>query len=115
MNSKLHQMTKFAGLIIVISSFTVLAIQIAGRPASRVGKAAGSARVPHFDRVLLLEQTSDESANVSIGDLNGDGNLDIVLAKGRHSPLIDRVLFNDGHGRFPVARNLGETPDRSYS
>ena len=72
-------------------------------------------RFPHFDRVLLLEQTSEESANVSIGDLNGDGNLDIVLAKGRHTSLVNRVLFNDGHGRFPVAHDLGEVADRSYS
>src|SRR5258706_16239504 len=70
---------------------------------------------PNFDRVLLLEDTSENSANVSIGDLNGDGNLDIVLAKGRHWPLVDRVLFNDGHGRFPGAHDLGEASDRSYS
>jgi hypothetical protein len=63
----------------------------------------------------LLEQTSETSANVSIGDLNGDGFPDLVLAKGRHWPLIDRVLLNDGHGRFPTAYNLGDVADRSYS
>src|SRR5262245_21930747 len=68
-----------------------------------------------FTRVLLLEQTSETSANVSIGDLNGDGFPDLVLAKGRHWPLIDRVLLNDGHGRFPNAHNLGDVADRSYS
>ena len=70
---------------------------------------------PSFARVILLEQTSETSANVSIGDLNGDGFPDIVLAKGRHWPLIDRVLLNDGHGRFPKAHNLGDFADRSYS
>ena len=34
---------------------------------------------PSLDRVLLLEDTSETSANVGIGDLNGDGYLDIVL------------------------------------
>jgi hypothetical protein len=29
--------------------------------------------------------------------------------------LIDRVLLNDGHGRFPIAHNLGDVADRSYS
>ena len=52
---------------------------------------------------------------MSIGDLNGDGFPDLVLAKGRHWPLIDRVLLNDGHGRFPKAHNLGDIADRSYS
>lgn len=70
---------------------------------------------PGFDRQLLLETTSETSANVSIGDLNGDGNLDIVLVKGRHWPLISRVLLGDGKGQFPTAYNLGETAYRSYS
>lgn len=76
---------------------------------------ANSQSFPRFDRVLLLETTSETSANVSIGDLNGDGNLDIVLVKGRHWPLISRVLLGDGKGHFPIAYNLGETPYRSYS
>ena len=71
--------------------------------------------LPRFDRYLLLEPTSETSANVSIGDLNGDGNLDIVLVKGRHWPLISRVLLGDGKGHFPTAYNLGETAYRSYS
>jgi len=73
------------------------------------------ARFPHFDRTLLLENTSETSANVSVGDIRGNGNLDIVLAKGRHWPLVSRVLLNDGAGRFPIARDLGGTPHRSYS
>jgi hypothetical protein len=72
-------------------------------------------KLPTFTDVLLLEQTAETSANVSIGDLNGDGVPDIVLAKGRHWPLLDRVLINDGHGRFANAHNLGDVPDRSYS
>ena len=72
-------------------------------------------KLPAFSRELLLETTSETSANVSIGDLNGDGFPDLVVAKGRHWPLLDRVLLNDGHGRFPTAHNLGDVPDRSYS
>ena len=80
------------------------------RPAS-----AGQADVPQFERVLLLEDTADESANVSFGDFDADGDLDVVLAKGRHTPRVDRVFLNDGRGRFPTPHNLGEAVDRSYS
>jgi hypothetical protein len=99
----------------MVAAVTVVCLQSHGRAASQGSKMQSSAGFPHFDRVLLLETTSETSANVSIGDLNGDRHLDIVLAKGRHWPLVDRVLLNDGHGRFPVAHDLGETADRSYS
>lgn len=62
-----------------------------------------------------LEKTSETSANASLGDLNGDGHLDIVLAKGRHWPLHNRVLLNDGKGNFGDSRTLGDHQDRTYS
>jgi hypothetical protein len=74
--------------------------------------AAGAPRL--FDTVVNLETTSEESANVSMGDLDGDGDLDLVLAKGRHSPLIDRVLLSNGKGAF-TASDLGPTADRTYT
>jgi hypothetical protein len=73
-----------------------------------------TAQVRTFERVMLLEEEGVASAGVHIGDLNGDGHLDIVLAKGRHGPLHNRVLLSDGKGRF-VAKNLSDKADRTYS
>ncbi len=84
-------------------------------PRASAQADTGAASFPRFDRVLLLETTSETSANVSIGDVNGDDNLDLVLAKGRHWPLVDRVLLGDGRGHVTAAYNLGEAADRSYS
>jgi hypothetical protein len=67
-----------------------------------------------FERVQLLEDKGETSASVGVGDLNGDGLLDIVLAKGRHWPLHSRVLLNDGKGGFS-ASNLGTAAARTYS
>ena len=38
--------------------------------------------LPSFERMRLLEENGEDSAGVSIGDLNADGRLDIVLASG---------------------------------
>jgi hypothetical protein len=70
--------------------------------------------IRRFDPVPL-ETVSETTANAGIGDLNGDGNLDIVLAKGRHWPLPDVVLLGDGKGRFTPGPKMPNAPDRSYS
>jgi hypothetical protein len=68
-----------------------------------------------FSRAISLETTSETSANASLGDLDGDGDLDIVLAKGRHWPLVDFVLMNDGSGGFSDRHALGDVEDRTYT
>ena len=68
-----------------------------------------------FDSVIVLENKSETSANISFADLNSDGNLDIVLAKGRHWPLFNKILLNNGKAEFPMATDLGTKPDNTYS
>lgn len=48
--------------------------------------------------IAPLETVSETTANASVGDLNGDGHLDILLAKGRRWPLASVVLLGDGKG-----------------
>ena len=99
----------------IVVRFAVCALALV-LPASSRGQAPPSASkvFRSFDRVLLLEEKGETSAGVNVGDLNGDGLLDIVLGKGRHWPLYNRVLLNDGKGGF-TASNLGTAPDRTYS
>ena len=67
-----------------------------------------------FERILLLEDKGETSAGVSLGDVDRDGDLDIVLAKGRHWPLIDLVMRNDGKGHF-TATPVSDSADRTYT
>ena len=85
-------------------------------PAQKATQLEASTQTfPRFERVIELETVAGTSANVSIGDVNGDGNLDLVLAKGRHWPLVDRVLLGDGHGQTRATYDLGKASDRTYS
>src|SRR5437867_10630006 len=115
MSARFDSKMLVVGVVLIFLSFWVLSTQTLESQTSRNTQALDMARLPSFTRVLLLEESSETSANVSIGDLNGDGYADIVLAKGRHWPLINRVLLNGGHGRFPVAHTLDDVADRSYS
>lgn len=83
--------------------------------AGSSGASGQSVGLLHYTRVVELEKTAETSANISFGDLDRDGNLDIVLAKGRHWPLVDRVLLGDGKGGVRRAYDLGPASDRSYS
>ena len=64
---------------------------------------------------MVLEEIAWTSANASLGDLDGDGDLDIVLAKGRHWPLVDFILLNDGAGGFEQRHEVGGSADRTYT
>jgi hypothetical protein len=50
-----------------------------------------------------------------VGDVNGDGLLDIVLVKGRHWPLRNLVLLGNGKGSFGKPVPVDTIADRSYS
>jgi hypothetical protein len=115
MRMKISLLIILAGLALVSELLPAPETQANNNGVVQPGAVLNSQAFPRFDRVLLLETTSETSANVSIGDLNGDGNLDILLVKGRHWPLISRILIGDGKGHFPAAYNLGDVPYRSYS
>jgi len=68
-----------------------------------------------YSNAVALEGDAYTSANASLGDLDGDGDLDIVLAKGRHWPLVDFVLLNDGAGNFDQRHEVGGSADRTYT
>jgi len=68
-----------------------------------------------FSQTVVLEAEPLLSANAEMADFDGDGNLDVALAVGRHWPGKNRILFGDGMGMFTRVDSLGQPADRTYS
>jgi reactive intermediate/imine deaminase len=81
-------------------------------PPTGATTTAGARR---FERALALEDSGYTSASASVGDVNRDGHLDIVLVKGRHWPLPNLVLLGNGTGAFQKPVAVDPVGDRSYS
>ncbi len=55
------------------------------------------------------------SASIRTGDLNGDQQLDLVVANGRHWPEQDYIFLNQGKAKFSIMRPLGTDRTTTYA
>jgi hypothetical protein len=74
----------------------------------------GSQQLPEFSQWSALCQGIEHTASIALGDLDGDGDLDLVFGNGRHFREVDLVYSNDGRGTFYGKRPLGSEPDATY-
>ena len=61
-----------------------------------------------------LGTNQDLTASASSGDIDGDGDLDIIVANGRHWSQQNQIFYNDGKGFFRRSRTLGSEQNTTY-
>ena len=55
------------------------------------------------------------TAAVELSDMDHDGDLDVLIANGRHWGGPNRVFYNNGQGTFTHMATIGTGKDRSYA
>jgi len=69
-----------------------------------------------FDfKMNLLGSAKEKTSSLSTGDIDNDGDIDIIVANGRHWPGQNKILINNGIGGFTVEKNLGIERLTSYA
>ena len=63
--------------------------------------------------VLGIEE--DLSAGLTFADVDGDGDMDALVANGRHWPQPNEVFVNNGAARFTVSYQLGPRSATTYA
>ena len=64
---------------------------------------------------FVLGGPNDKTASIGVGDIDNDGDIDAVVANGRHWPEQNRVFYNNGFGMFTVSRPLDDISETSYA
>ena len=64
---------------------------------------------------VLLGLRTDRSPFIALVDIDGDDDLDALVASGRHWPQQNEVFINNGSGRFMMRYPLGLDSRTSYS
>ena len=96
-------------LLVVCSVDLCLIVQTQTAAAQDAGKSLVTS-----SRNILGTETN-RSASVRLGDVDGDGDLDAVVANGRHWPQQNYLFLNQGRGKFSVMRPLENERATSYA
>lgn len=79
--------------------------------------AQDSTPLPEFRDHPFFQFDTDASrtADIALADVDGDGDLDALVANGRHWAEQDFIFLNSGSGRFLEANFLGSGLEASYA
>lgn len=69
----------------------------------------------NYDGFYSIGTQSNRTASISLVDIDNDGDLDALVANGRHWAEQNYLYYNNGNGAFKKAQPIGKFMDASYS
>lgn len=67
------------------------------------------------DGFFSVGTQSNRTASITLFDIDKDGDLDALVANGRHWAEQNYIYYNDGKGNFKSAQPIGKFMDASYA
>ncbi|MEZ5427350.1 MAG: VCBS repeat-containing protein, partial [Pyrinomonadaceae bacterium] len=90
---------------IIVSIILFCAVQIYGQDVEFL----------NLGGFLSLGTEENRTASITLFDIDKDGDLDALVANGRHWAEQNFIFFNNGEGVFKTAMPLGRLRDASYA
>jgi hypothetical protein len=99
--------------IAVIGASLVAVTILTFRDAS--GQQSAPLESTQFSQWTTFCEGLDHTSSIALGDLDGDGDLDLIFGNGRQLNELDWIYSNDGHGIFYGKRSLSGISDPTYA
>ena len=110
-----HRHLKVSAIRLITCLLVVCSVNLFSIGQTQTAVAQGTAKSLATSPRNILGTETNRSASVRLGDVDGDGDLDAVVANGRHWPQQNYLFLNQGQGKFSVMRPLENERATSYA